>query len=192
MLGKEKKKEVNLEDLGLNDEPYQGTLEKQNIANLDEPKENSQKKPRAYYAGLISRGLAFFIDWLMIRLIFSLISGLLSQVGLMIDHSYITIEGAFIAFLYFFLSSYFGKGMSIGRAIVGLQLEDQNGKPLDMMTILLRDGLGKTIVYLLPVLGLTILFTTRHENFMDLFFNTSVASLKRKEVYEYGLKQATK
>ncbi|MEK4627632.1 MAG: RDD family protein [Solibacillus sp.] len=86
----------------------------------------------------------------------------------------ITILSGLIFYGYFVLMTKFLK-QTIGKMVFGLKVEKDNGEPLDWMTVLFREGVGRFINgTLLHLPYIIVAFTPQNKSLADYFADTVV------------------
>ncbi|MDO4680361.1 MAG: RDD family protein [Aerococcus sp.] len=136
--------------------------------------------PRGAFAGFWIRVVAYLVDFLMVNALTHTLLNLLAVIGITIftGSAAETVASYIVAILYFTLFTYFTNGYTIGKALFGLRTVSLDGETLSFMTCLAREGIGKMLLIKLNLLGLVVLFTRHHENFMDFFTETSVINAR--------------
>lgn len=139
--------------------------------------------PRAVYAGFWMRLIAFGLDVLFCKCLsnicFSGITYFLGEEILVKDglFEFFVMNGVFVA--YFTLTSFFLEGQTLGKYFCKLKVVATQSGHLSLGTCLIREGLGKLILYRFPILGLCVLFTPQRQNYIDFFTDTLVISLEK-------------
>lgn len=132
--------------------------------------------PRAAFAGFWVRALAFIVDLVIVGALSRILLGILTAFvpSLAESDAGMAIFKYIVAILYFTLVTYLSAGYTVGKALFHLRTVMLNGEPLSLLTCFAREGIGKMILMKVKILGLVVLFTAHHENFMDFFTETSV------------------
>ena len=85
-----------------------------------------------------------------------------------------TLLSGFIFYAYFVLMTKFFK-QTLGKMVFGLTVEKDNGEPLDWLTVLFREGIGRFINgCLLHLPYLIIAFAPKNKSLADYFSDTVV------------------
>lgn len=86
----------------------------------------------------------------------------------------VTILSGLIFYAYFVLMTKFLK-QTLGKMVFGLKVEKDNGEPLDWMTVLFREGVGRFINgTLLHLPYLIVAFAPKNKSVADYFADTVV------------------
>lgn len=130
-------------------------------------------------AGFWMRFWAFLLDSLVIsalvgltvRPVFALMNWDLVGVTW---YAPITLLSGVIFYTYFVLMTKFFK-QTLGKMVFGLKVEKDNGEPLDWLTVLFREGVGRFIngcMFHLPYL--IVVFAPKNKSLADYFSDTVV------------------
>jgi uncharacterized RDD family membrane protein YckC len=136
-------------------------------------------------AGFWIRAMAYGIDllivsaltYIVITPLFSLFDAEVTWPVLKVTFSYIGIIGT----LYFILMTKF-LGQTVGKMLFGLTVVRKDGKPLDWLTVLFREGVGRFLAQYVFHLGfLWAAFHPRKNGWHDLIADTYVVYDRMEE-----------
>ncbi|WP_413363098.1 RDD family protein [Lysinibacillus sp. 3P01SB] len=146
------------------------------------PKERIVKEVEVYEekaAGFWIRFWAFLIDTLVISAIIGIV---VNPIFHLMDWSFdesvwyrpIVILSAIVYYAYFILLTKLWS-QTVGKMIFGLRVKKDNGKPMDWLSVLFREGIGRFIsntFFKLPYL--IVVFTPNHKAIQDFVADTTV------------------
>lgn len=134
-------------------------------------------------AGFWMRFWAFLLDSLVISAIVGIsvkpLFALMNwEIATSVWYAPMTIISGFIFYAYFVLMTKFFK-QTLGKMVFGIKVEKDNGEPLDWVTVLFREGVGRfingTMLYL-PYL--IVAFAPNNKSIADYFADTVVVHEK--------------
>lgn len=139
--------------------------------------------PKPCFAGFWRRLGAYLIDWLLAQALTTILF------NLSIHHHISATQGNSLwwyqllqlaVFLTYFTASMLVlKGQTVGKYLLHLKvIHITNGK-LDRQSLLIREIAGRTLLYYLPILTLTLVFTRQRQHLLDLLLDTAVVDLKQ-------------
>lgn len=134
----------------------------------------------------VRRGIALFIDFFLISMIYSVLANLVPET--LISHESVGIQVSFglgadwfllVCFFYFFGCDLLNKGESLGKDIMGLQTKALDGRILNI-----RDRLYRTVLKLVSLVFLLfalLLFFWKERGLTlhDYVVKTAVTPIKR-------------
>lgn len=136
--------------------------------------------PIYFYAGFWVRFIAFVIDLIMVRAIQHILLdfplALLKIQGDPTSSTWYFLLGVALFVSYFILVTKWTNGQTIGKMILGLRVVHWNSEELNWTTVLIREGCGRLILKVVPLLYLTLPFTRKKQQFADILCDTSVIS----------------
>ncbi|WP_332651070.1 RDD family protein [Lysinibacillus sp. 54212] len=151
-------------------------------------------------AGFWMRFWAFTIDSLIVAAIIGI---LINPIFLLMDWSLnesvwyapIVIISGVIYYSYFVIFTKFFS-QTLGKMILGLRVQKDNGEPLDWSTVIFRECIGRFISNtFFKVPYLLVIFTPQHKGVHDFVADTSVihehAYLKEKRINEPNMEATT-
>ncbi len=141
-------------------------------------------------AGFWIRFWAFLVDMLVISAVIGIV---VNPVFYLMDWSFddavwyrpIAIISAVVYYAYFILLTKFWS-QTVGKMIFGLRVKKDDGQPLDWMSVLFREGVGRFISNtFFKVPYLIVVFTPNHKAIQDFVADTTVVheeAFSRKKV----------
>lgn len=148
--------------------------------------------PRIFYAGFFIRLFSFLVDSLVASLIVKiLLDSTLALTRITPSLKVYGILSTLIFLLYFTISTYLTGGQTLGKMIFGLKVVRLDGEKLDLITVIMREFVGRFIhsYGILAILYVLTAFTEKKQNLSDLFADTSVISLSKAQAYNIGKTQ---
>lgn len=124
---------------------------------------------RAIKAGAFSRLVAFMIDALIGNLLNEVFTKFVGQTGFLNDNSWVI---SFV--IYLILTTYITNGQSLGKMAMGIRIIHKKEKKLSFLTTLIREGVCMFFLLKLPILFITLLFSSKNHSLADYFSDTEV------------------
>lgn len=121
------------------------------------------------YANVFIRGLAFFVDTIVIS---SLITLVLSDLDFFVLGSWLLSLLIYVG--YFFLMTWLNNGQTLGKMLFKIRVVNDQLEPLSWRTTFYREVVGRYIQKVFYLLYLIPLFTPRNMSVADLIARTYV------------------
>lgn len=140
--------------------------------------ESFERYPDWVYTGFFIRLFAFMIDIIMI--------GALQRVALFcISKSILrTFFSLIIYLLYFILTTKLNDGQTLGKTIFGIKVICLSEEELTWESVIVREGFGRYLQKVIPILYGLIIFTPYKQHLVDLLSDTSVVTLNSLHMFE--------
>lgn len=124
------------------------------------------------YTGFLIRLFAFTVDIIMIGSLQRMTLFYIKEGTLRI------LLSLMIYLLYFILTTKLNKGQTLGKMIFGIKVVCLNEEELTWKTVIVREGFGRYLQKVIPILYVLTIFTPYKQHFVDLLSDTSVVTLK--------------
>lgn len=139
--------------------------------------------PKPCFAGFWRRLGAYLIDWTLVRALTTILF------NLTVHHLVSPGQGAglwwykalqvLLVLAYFTTSMLVLKGQTVGKYLLHLKVIHSTEGKLDRQSLLLRELAGRTLLYYLPILAVTLIFSRQRQHLVDLLLDTAVVDLKQ-------------
>lgn len=150
--------------------------------------------PGLFFGGAWARLVAWLIDVLVAKaLVRILVDTPLSWAGYVWETQGLQLHmvlGGLVFYAYFVLMSYYNRGQTLGKTILGLRVVSQDGEPLGIGQVLVRECFCRYLIVKFGILSLFIVFHPQKRSLADLFADTYVLSEKALNARAFGKEEA--
>jgi len=133
--------------------------------------------PKFFFGGFWIRTAAYSIDLLIIQFLTSILLNLVVYrlFGMGASDSFgVEIVDLAVFLAYFFLTTYFMNGQTLGKMLLRLRVVSLTESQSTLSTILIREVAGKTIFYYFPFIAVLLVFSFKRQHVVDLLADTTV------------------
>lgn len=131
--------------------------------------------PNIFFGGFFIRMFAYIVDMMIISAIDAIILNPILNLNIFANNMiFEEISSVVLFLLYFSLMTFFTNGQTLGKMIFGIRVVQANGEKLSLSTVVIREVVGRFIMYKLPILYIIAAFSTRKQHFVDMLTDTSV------------------
>lgn len=145
--------------------------------NLNKFNEKTIELPKFAYAGFFIRLVAYILDMLVVTSSAAIINGLVFSnflIELPFGLGVYKLLRLVIMLAYFSLMTYYYKGQTLGKMIVGIRVVSLTDEKLNFSQILVREICGRYILDKIKILYLLIAFTPNKQSMTDMLADTVV------------------